>query len=139
MYSKPDPMGPHDVVGLNGRVIISKGRPRTCGDIEYGGSRFLASVIVEANRRDPRLRAAIVLRGGDDVAEALRGIGLSVVSLPPESIGEGCPVARFLFSGGKIADAYSHPGAFGIESTTTLIAATPEELMKTLQELLRHI
>ncbi|MDP2900239.1 MAG: hypothetical protein Q8O47_04655, partial [Candidatus Bathyarchaeota archaeon] len=59
--------------------------------------------------------------------------------LPPESIGEGCPVARFLFSGGKIADAYCHPGAFGIEPTTTILAETPDELLTTIRALLRHV
>lgn len=132
-------MGPLDVVGLNGRVIASKGRPKACGDIEYGGSRFLASVIVEAQRRDPKLRAAVVLRGGDDIAEALSKMGKVVVSLPPEAIGEGCPVARFIFSGGNLADAYSHPGAFGVEPTTTILEETPDKLIETLRELLRHL
>jgi predicted fused transcriptional regulator/phosphomethylpyrimidine kinase/hydrogenase maturation factor len=139
VYSKPDPMGPLDVVGLNGRVIVSKGKPKACGEVEYGGSRFLASVIVEAQRRDPRLRAAVDLRGGEDIDQALRGMGLSVVDLPPESIGEGCPVARFLFSGGNMANAYSHPGAFGIESTTTILSTTPESLIETLRELLKYV
>ena len=139
VYSKLDPMGPLDVVGLNGRVIVSKGKPKACGEVEYGGSRFLASVIIEAQHRDPRLRAAVALRGGDDIADALRDLGLSVVNLPPESLGEECPVARFLFSGGNMADAYSHPGAFGIEPTTTILSTTPESLIETLRELLNHV
>ncbi len=139
VYSKLDPMGPLDVVGLNGRVIVSKGKPKACGEVEYGGSRFLASVIVEGQHRDQRLRAAVALRGGDDIADALRDIGLSVVDLPPEYIGEGCPVARFLFSGGNMADAYSHPGAFGIEPTTTILSTTPESLIEILRELLNHV
>ena len=139
VYSKPDPMGPLDVAGLNGRVIVSKGRPKACGEVEYGGSRFLASVIVEAQRRDPRLRAAVVIRGGDDVADALKEIGKTVVGLPPEAIGEGCPVARFIFSGGNMADAYSHPGAFGVEPTTTILDENPEGLIATLRGLLRYV
>lgn len=139
VYTRPEPRGPEDVAGLNGRVVVSKGKPKACGDVEYGGSRFLASVIVEAQRRSPRLRAAVVLRGGEDIADALKRIGKSVAELPPESIGEGCPVARFLFSGGKIADAYCHPGAFGIEPTTTILAETPDELLTTIRALLRHV
>ncbi len=139
VYTKPEPRGPEDVAGLNGRVVVSRGKPKACGDVEYGGSRFLASVIVEAQRRSPRLRAAVVLRGGEDIADALKRMGKSVAELPPESIGEGCPVARFLFSGGKIADAYCHPGAFGIEPTTTILAETPDDLLTTIRALLRHV
>jgi len=108
-------------------------------DVEYGGSRFIASVIVEAQRRDQRLRSAVVVRGGEDVAEALRVMGKIVVGLPPEAIGEGCPVARFIFSGGNMADAYSHPGAFGVEPTTTILDENPERLIATLRGLLQHV
>ncbi len=139
VYARPDARGLGDVAGLNGRVVVSRGRPRACGEVEYGGSKFLASVILEAQRRSPRLRAAVVLRGGEDISVALRGMGRGVVELPPESIGEGCPVARFLFSGGKMADAYSHPGAFGIEPTTTILAETPDDLVATIRELLRNV
>ena len=139
VYSKTDPMGPHDVVGLNGRVVVSKGRPKACGEVEYGGSRFMASVVIEAQRRDVRLRTAVVIRGGEDVADALRQIGKTVISLPPETLGEGCPVTRFIFSGGKMADAYSHPGALGIEPTTTILDESPEKLVATLRELLKHV
>ncbi len=139
VYSKTASMGPLDVVGLNGRVVVSKGKPRVCGEVEYGGSQFLASVIVEAQRRLPRLRAAVVVRGGEDIAKALGEIGKTVTELPPETIGEGCPVARFIFAGGNMTDAYSHPGAFGIEGTTTILDETPEGLVTTLRELLRHV
>ncbi len=139
VYSKTDPMGPLDVVGLNGRVVVSKGRPKACGEVEYGGSRFMASVVIEAQRRDARLRTAVVIRGGEDVADALRQIGKTVISLPPETLGEGCPVTRFILSGGKMADAYSHPGALGIEPTTTILDESPEKLVATLRELLKHV
>jgi predicted fused transcriptional regulator/phosphomethylpyrimidine kinase len=139
VYSKTDPLGPLDVVGLNGRVVVSKGRPKACGEVEYGGSQFMASVVIEAQRRDARLRTAVVIRGGEDVAGALRQIGKTVISLPPEIFGEGCPVTHFILSGGKMADAYNHPGALGIEPTTTILDESPERLVTTLRELLKHV
>ena len=80
-----------------------------------------------------------MLRGGEDVANALKKMGKRIVGLPPETIGEGCPVARFIFAGGNMADAYSHPGAFGIEPTTTILDETPAKLVETLRELLRNV
>jgi predicted fused transcriptional regulator/phosphomethylpyrimidine kinase/hydrogenase maturation factor len=139
VYARPNAADPQDVVGLNGRVMVSRGKPKTCGEVEYGGSRFLASVIIEAQRRDPKLRAAVVLRGGEDIADALKKIGKRVVGLPPEAMGEGCPVARFIFAGGNMSDAYCHPGAFGIEPTTTILDETPTMLVETLRELLRNV
>jgi predicted fused transcriptional regulator/phosphomethylpyrimidine kinase/hydrogenase maturation factor len=139
VYAKPDPSSPLNVAALNGRVVNSRGKPKVCGEVEYGGSTFLASVIVEVQRRAPSLKAAVVVRGGEEVADALLAMGKTVMDLPPETVGEGCPVTRFLAAGGKLTDAYSHPGAFGVEPTTTIIAETPEALLEVLRGILSRV
>jgi hydrogenase maturation factor/predicted fused transcriptional regulator/phosphomethylpyrimidine kinase len=138
VYAKLDAAGPADIAGLDGRIIVSEGKPKACGKVWYGGSQFLASVIVEALRRDPSIRAAVVIRGGEDISLALKEAGKTVVQLSPEST-NGCPVARFLSCGGVLAGAYSHPGAFGIEPTTTILGRDPAELLKTLRGIAKHL
>ena len=139
VYTKPNPQGLFDVAALNGRVVVSLGKPKACGEVEYGGSSFLASVAVEAQRRNPSNKAAVVIRGGAEVADALRAMGKVVMDLPAETIGDGCPVTRFISAGGKLVDAYSHPGAFGIEPTTTILGGSPEELLGILRGILGRV
>lgn len=139
IYSKPSPKNPEDVVGLDGRVVVSRGKPRACGEVVYGGSVYLSSVLIEVARLDPAKRAAVVIRGGQTIAEALKKLGKTVIILEPENLGEGCPVAFYLSKGGKTFDVYSHPGAFGIEPTTTLVARDLQEIMDTLRELLKIV
>ena len=52
VYSKPYANSFGDVAGLSGRVVVSLGRPKVCGETIYGGSKHLASVILEAVKLD---------------------------------------------------------------------------------------
>jgi len=136
IYSKPSPMVSEDVVGLDGRVVVSKAKPRACGEVAYGGSTYLSSVLIEVARLDPSKRAATVIRGGQNIANALKKLGKTVITLEPETPGAMCPVAYYLSTGGKVFDAYSHPGAFGVEPTTTLVSNDLKEILYTLRGLL---
>ena len=50
-------------------------------------------------------------------------------------IQEGCPVTQYIRSTGKLADAYVHPGDFGVEPTTTIIARHPQRLLEIMAEI----
>jgi predicted fused transcriptional regulator/phosphomethylpyrimidine kinase len=138
VYSKPSAKGVRDVAGLSGRVIESMGAPKVCGEVVFGGSQHLALVVVELVKLEPRLRAAVNIKGRRHVAEALERMGLDVVVLPPAR-SEGCAVADYINEKRKIHDAYYHPGAFGIEPTTTIVAQNPDTLVETLIELSRLV
>ncbi len=137
VYSKPEPADAGDVAGLSGRVVAAMGATLVCGEVRYGASRFLASVLVEAARIDPSIRAAVNVRGGDDIPGRLEALGLSVDVLPVGGEAGGCPVASHIASRGELRDAYVHPGGMGVEATTTIIARGPEELVRLLGELAR--
>jgi len=139
VYARLHAASVEEVAGLSGRVIVSLGRPRVCGEVAYGGSRHMASVVLEAMRLNPAARAAANIRGGDDIIEALRDMGLSVSMLPPTASGDGCPVVSHIRKTAELHDAYAHPGAFGIEPTTTLVGETPDHLLRTLVELARRV
>lgn len=127
-----------DVAGLSGRVIRSMDAPRVCGEVVYGGSTHLGSVILEAHKIDPALRAAVNVKGQERIAEALEEMSLDVATLPPVG-GEGCPVTDHIRKTGMTHDAFYHPGAFGIEPTTTILADNPGRLIRILEELSRRV
>ncbi|TRO53046.1 hypothetical protein E2P71_06820 [Candidatus Bathyarchaeota archaeon] len=135
VYAKPGARSSDSVAGLIGRIIKGSGKPLVCGEIAYGASKYLSSVLFEAMRIDPSKRAAINIREGRDIANGLRAIGLRVHVLPSNVEGEGCPVAEYLESSETIHDAYLHPGDFGIEATTTIIGENPGDLVEVLERL----
>jgi predicted fused transcriptional regulator/phosphomethylpyrimidine kinase/hydrogenase maturation factor len=126
-----------DVAGLSGRVVASARGTLLCGETAYGASRHLASVVLEAGKKDSRVRSAVNIRAGEAVTTGLRRIGLSVEAIPCKVEGEGCPVTHYIRSHGSLSDAYVHPGDFGVEPTTTILGESPERLAEILEELAR--
>jgi len=135
VYARPDACIPEDIAGLSGRVIKAMGKPRSCGEIAYGASRYLASVVLEAQKLDGSIRAAVNIRGGDDVKTMCEDVGLRVLVLPSKVEGEGCPVTIHLKTADTLYDAYLHPGDFGVEPTTTILGNAPQDLVDVLKKM----
>jgi len=135
VYSRPGPVDAGDVAGLSGRVVAAMGEALVCGEVRYGASRFLASVLLEAAKIDPSVRSAVNIRGGGDIRGRLEALGLSVDELPGGEAAEGCPVAPHIRSRGVLRDAYVHPGSHGVEPTTTILSLDPARLVELLAEL----
>lgn len=135
VYSRESPKSIQDVAALSGRIVKSMGEPLLCGNVAYGSSRYLASVVLEAIRLDPEKRAAVNIRVTDDMSRRLSSIGLEAVTIPSEIEGDGCPVTLYLRTQNELADAYIHPGAFAVEPTTTILANSPRRLVEIVREL----
>ena len=136
VYARPDTGSFKEIAGLSGRVIKAMGKPMSCGEIAYGASRYLASVVLEAMKLDDSIRAAVNIRGGDDVRTMLESVGLRVLVLPSKVEGEGCPVAIYLKTAETLIDAYIHPGDFGVEPTTTILGRDPRYLVDVLEKMM---
>lgn len=134
VYAKADSSTVEDVAALTGRIIATKRGPIACGEVAYGASSHLASVVIEAQRLDGEIRAGLNIRA-NDVARRLKEVGLTVVIIPSRIEGEGCPVTHYIRRTGELADAYVHPGDFGVEPTTTIIARHPDRLVEIMAEI----
>lgn len=135
VYAKTGASSTDEVAGLIGRIIKGSGKPMVCGEIAYGASKYLSLVLFEAMRINPSKRAAINIRGGNDIPDKLEKLGLQIQVLPSRVEGEGSPVANYLESSEKVLDVYLHPGAVGIEASTIILGENPGSLMDILERL----
>jgi len=135
VYAKADSSTIEDAVALTGRIIATIRGPIACGEVAYGASSHLASVVIEAQKLDGEIRAGLNIRADDYVARRLKEVGLTVVTIPSRVEGEGCPVTHYIRGTGELVDAYVHPGDFGIEPTTTIIARHPDRLVEIMAEI----
>ena len=134
VYAKADSSTVEDAAALTGRIIATIRGPIACGEVAYGASSYLASVVIEAQRLNGEIRAGLNIRT-DDVARRLKEVGLTVVTIPSRIEGEGCPVTHYIRRTRELADAYVHPGDFGVEPTTTIIARHPDRLVEIMAEI----
>jgi len=137
VYAKQKASTINDVAGLSGRIVNASGKPILCGNIAYGASRYLSTVVLEAIKINKLKRAALNLRGGDDIRKKIESLGLKIIVLPKRIEGEGCPVTLHLKKVNEVADAYIHPGDFGVEPTTTIIGESPIELVNVIEKLVK--
>lgn len=128
-----------DVAAIGGRIISCMGEPRVCGEVVYGGSKFLASAVLEAMKISPALRSAVNLRGDESIAQALIDIGMDFVVLSSTDVKDVCPVTVAIEESGEVHRAYYHPGAFGVEASITILGESPRELVTIVNELLKHV
>ena len=135
VYAKADSSTVEDAVALTGRIIATIRGPIACGEVAYGASSHLASVVIEAQRLDGEIRAGLNIKADDDTTRRLIEVGLTVVTIPSRVEGEGCPVTHYIRGTGELVDAYVHPGDFGIEPTTTIIARHPDRLVEIMAEI----
>ncbi len=137
VYAKEGAENAMDVAGLSGRLVAAYGGALMCGETAYGASRYLASVVLEAAKKDCGVRAAVNIRAGEDVTGGLKRLGLGVVTIPGKLEEAGCPVTHYIRDHGGLLDAYVHPGDFGVEPTTTILGESPERLVEIITELAR--
>ncbi len=138
VYADPNATKTEDVAALTGRMIKTIYGPISCGEVVYGASKYLSSVVLEALKIDNGIRAAVNIRAHKDLTVKLRKIGLRVEILPQKTVVDGCPVSHFIKESGCLVDVYVHMGDFGIEPTTTIISESPEELVVIIRKLLEY-
>jgi hydroxymethylpyrimidine/phosphomethylpyrimidine kinase len=138
VYSRPRARSLNEVAGVSGKVIVSSGKPKVCGNVSYGGSKHVALALLEAMKLNPRIRAAINIAGTGEALEALESVGIKICHVPSTEMGE-CPIATFIKDSGTYYQAYYHPGAFAIEPSVVLFSKTPEGLLRTLTRVAKHV
>jgi hydroxymethylpyrimidine/phosphomethylpyrimidine kinase len=142
-----------EVAGIPGR-IVKMGRKtwgvRASGWPEFGASHHVATAVLTAMPFDPRIRAGMNLRMGDDVVRAARALGLSVStydrrSEPPEvkqvenrTIAWGTEEA-IRNHGGKVPDLFYHRGDWGKEPMVVLLGESATGVARTAVRIARRL
>lgn len=66
----------YDVAGFPGRITVVKGRVKALAEPEFGASKFMASLLLEAMKKSSEARAMLCIKYDELVEFALREAGL---------------------------------------------------------------
>ncbi len=139
VYSKPHAQSLDDIAGLSGRVVVSLGRPKVCGETIYGGSKHVALVLLEALKLNPKVRAAVNISGGEEVIKALERINIKVCRVPRLKKENTCHIAAFIRNSKSFSYAYYHPGDYAVEASIVILSRSPKKLLDVLTKVARHV
>lgn len=130
--------GPEDVAAVEGRLVRVGSRVRKVGDIAFGVSSHMASVVLEVMRFDPTFRSAMNIRYSSEVLRAASRLGFKVLGFdraeePPEvreREGASLPwgVRRVLEVTPEVPDLIFDQGGWGKEPMVRVLGRGPEEV-----------
>ena len=145
VFSKPNPRSLGDVLGVSGRIIKTGETVTVAGSLRYGGSKHVASAVLEMNKKFPNTRSALNVKY--DTKMIRKGIAkrFSVLSYDRimESLKtktkEGYTISWGIRNAIKNAkrppDLIFHKGDVGKEPMILLFGKEPKDILTKLAKL----
>ena len=137
------------VAAIQGRIVRAGGRLVQVGPASFGASSHMARLVLAAMRHDPRIRAALNLAMREDLVEAARKAGYSVVYVPREeepvdvAMREGASMPWTLEEAvrraGRVPDVIYDRGAPGKEAMIRVLAPTAMLAVKKVLNIIEHL
>jgi len=146
VYSIPDPITIKDVMGLEGRIVRTGKFVTIAGYLKYGGSKHVASAVLEMVCKFPSMRSSVNIKYDDKIIKKAVSKGLKVSSYnrreEPSYIKEK--------EGGTISwgikaaitnlktppDIVFHKGDFGKEAMILIFGKNPTEVLRKILKII---
>ncbi len=137
----PNPRDPSDVAAVPGRIDKVEGRVKAWNPPTYGASSHLAMILIGISHSDPSTRAVASVKWGNDVEEAIKSLGWSMV----KTSGSMKPTEEEII--GRVISAYvaSKPkvivdiGGYGIEPITYVFGNNAVEVALNIVSLAKEV
>jgi hydrogenase maturation factor/predicted fused transcriptional regulator/phosphomethylpyrimidine kinase len=123
---------PEEVLALDGRIIKTKSGPRICGKPSYGGSTYLANLLITARKAGMPYKAVINIRYSDEFVQKLTKAGVRVYDA--SSFQGPCPATEAIKAGYK-AQAYFYRSKPNLEPSLVILGNDPLKLVALLKKI----
>lgn len=147
VYSTPNPKTISDVMGLEGRIVKTGRTVSIAGHLKYGGSRHVASAVIEMTRKFPQVRSGVNLRYDKKIIRKAISKGLKISSYDRkkepqntrEKEGRTVPWGiKYATSQLKRApDIIFHTGDVGKEAMLLVFGKNPDEVLKKISTMIK--
>lgn len=145
VYSIPNPKSLTDVIGLEGRIVKTGKTLTVAGHLKYGGSKHVASAIIEMTRKFPVIRSGVNLKYDDKTIKKAISERLKVASYDrkqePQSTKwkDGRTVSWGIKSAIRQLksppDIIFHKGDMGKEPMIIVFGKNPSEVLKKISRI----
>ncbi len=147
VYSTLNPLSLKDVMGLEGRIVRTGKFGTVAGNLRYGGSKHVASAVLEVARKFPSIRSGVNLKYDDNTIKKAISEGLKVSSYDRKQE----PLKNKKKDGGTVPwgirtaitslktppDVIFHKGDFGKEPMILIFGKNPEDILRKILKMLR--
>ncbi|MDM7274598.1 MAG: thiamine-phosphate synthase family protein [Thermoprotei archaeon] len=128
-----------EAVAFPGRIIKMDDSIVAVGRPSYGGSRFMATIVLEASRLWGKHRAAIAVKRDEKLLKTFKNLGLEVCEFTPTRGLERYfeDLRETMEARGRPCDIIDDRGGPGIEPITYILAPSAAEAVSILREAVR--
>jgi len=147
VYSSSSPNSLNDIIGLEGRIVRTGEFITTVGNLKYGGSKHVASAVLEMTRKFPSVRSGLNLKYDEKTIKKAISKGLKVLSYDrekePREIQEkeGGTISwgtkRAITNLKTPPDIIFHKGGFGKEAMILVFGKSPIEVLRKILKIVR--
>ncbi len=140
VYSTSNPLSLNDIMGLEGRIVRTGNQVTVAGNLKYGGSKHVASAVLEMARKFPSIRSGVNLKYDTTTIKRAISKGLKISSydrntepLKNKEI-EGSTISwgikKAIENSRTPPDIIYHVGDFGKEAMILIFGKNPEDVLR---------
>ena len=147
VYSTSNPTTLKNIIGLEGRIVRTGKFVTIAGSLKYGGSKHVASAVLEMTKKFPSVRSGLNLKYDEKIIKKAISKGLKVSSYDrvkePHEIQEreGSTISwgtkRAIASLKTPPDIVFHKGGFGKEAMILIFGKNPTEVLRKIMKIVR--
>ena len=140
VYSKESPNSISDVLGISGRIVKTGNKVVKVGNLEYGGSKHVATAILIINNQFPQIRSGINLKLEKQTITNLKKNGFIVksydrfnepsTSKKKEGSSIKWGIIQAIRDSQEAPDAIFHTGDIGKEPMVIIFGTNPNSVIK---------
>ncbi len=141
VYAPPRAQSVQELIAVPGRIVKVRDRAVPVGKPSYGGSRFLASLLLEARSKEPRISCVVNIKYKREYVEGLRRKGYSIVEVGPSSNPreQYVKVVEAIRKTPGVKKVVVDLGAIGLEPTIYVFHEDPVALVNDVLGLLEEL
>ena len=144
VYSKQKPKSTKEILGISGRIVKAGKKVIVAGDLEYGGSKHVATALLTVNKKFPQIQSAINIKYQNTTISKIKKLKLIVSKYdrnqePNNVKNKGSTIEWGIKSVIKnmkeSPDVIFHEGDFGKEPMIIIFGDTPKNILKKISKI----
>ena len=145
VISKTKPKSTKDILGISGRIVKAGTKVIVAGDLQYGGSKHVATALLTVNKKFPDIKSAINIKYQEKTLKKISKrkfvVGNYNRSSEPKNIKiKGSSIKWGMSSAiknlEKSPDIIFHKGDFGKESMIIVFGENPKKIIEKITKII---
>jgi len=144
VYSKEKPKSTKDILGISGRIVKAGKKVIVAGDLEYGGSKHVATAMLTVNKKFPQIQSAINIKYQNTTISKIKKLKLIVSrydrNQEPKNVKNKDSTIEWGIKSAiknlkESPDVIFHNGGFGKEPMIIIFGDTPKNILKKISKI----